>query len=247
MRLLLLDIEISPTLAAVWGLWGQNINITNITGDSNVLSWAAKWHDSDEVEYSSLGMTSRKKMIKAVYDLINQADAVITYNGDRFDLKILNQEFMMLGMPPPRPYRSVDLLKVMKKNFRGISNKLDYWLQRLGLGAKIKHRGPQLWLDCMNKVPGAFEEMEEYNIGDVVELEKLFDYVRPWVHNLPNMSVYHEAHVCPTCGGVHLQKRGFAHSNSLKYQRYQCNSCGSWSRGSKAVPMEDFDKVVHLR
>lgn len=247
MRVLLLDLEISPTLAAVWGLFNQNINITNITGSSQVLSWAAKWRGSDEVEYSSLGMTSRRKMIVELYKLLNEADVVVTYNGDRFDLKILNQEFMMLRLDPPRPYKSVDLLKVMKNRFRGTSNKLDYWLKHLGLGSKVQHRGMQLWLDCMNKVPGSFEEMEEYNIGDVVELEKLLERVLPWIHNFPNHSAFHEAHVCPKCGSVHLQKRGFTFSNTLKYQRYQCKSCGDWSRGAKSVPMSDFDKVVRLR
>jgi hypothetical protein len=245
MRTLFLDIEISPTLAAVWGLWNQNINITNITGNSEVLSWAAKWHESDEVEYSSLGMTSKKNMLKEVYRLVEEADAVVTYNGDRFDLKILNQEFMMQNWAPPAPFKSVDLLRTMKNRFRGTSNKLDYWLRRLDIGAKVKHRGFQLWLDCMNKVEGAFEEMEEYNIGDVVELEKLYDRVRPWIVGHPNMSVYNQDLVCTHCGSKHIQKRGFAHTAAGVYQRFQCNSCGGWSRSNKTLAVSD--KLLHVK
>lgn len=246
MKILLLDIEISPTLATVWGLFNQNLGIHQITGNSEVLSWAAAWHGAEDVEYSSLGITSKARMIKGIYDLLEEADVVITYNGDRFDLKILNQEFMMQGWGPPAPYKSVDLLKTMKKNFRGTSNKLDYWLQRLDLGAKVKHRGHQLWLDCMNKVPGAYEEMETYNIGDVVELEKLFDRVKPWIHNFPNMSVFHEDHVCSHCGSADLQKRGTTLTAALRYQRYRCNGCTGWSRGSKAI-RADYEKVISIR
>lgn len=245
MKLLFLDIEISPTLAAVWGLFNQNINIANITGNSEVLSWAAKWAHEEEVIYCSLGMTSKRNMIKEVHNLLSEADAVVTYNGDRFDLKILNQEFMMLGFAPPAPYRSIDLLKVMKYRFRGTSNKLDYWLKRLDLTRKLDHRGPQLWLDCMNKVPGAFDEMEEYNIGDVIALEELYNRVLPWIHNHPNLSVLHGEHVCSTCGSSNVQKRGFYFTNAGKYQRYQCNACGTWGRGTKNEAT--VERIVHVR
>ena len=239
LRRLLLDIEISPNLAAVWGLWNQNINITNLINDSEVLSWAAMWAGDEEVQYSSLGMTDKKSMLKEIYKLLDEADAVVTYNGDRFDLKILQQEFLLQGWTPPTPYKSIDLLKTMKKQFRGTSNKLDYWLKRLGLGQKGDHRGAQLWLDCMNKVPGAFEEMEEYNIKDVIVLEALYDRILPWIKGLPNQSVMLEAPVCPACGGKHHQRRGFHITQAGKYQRYQCK-CGFWFRGNKTeVPLKD--------
>ena len=202
-------------------------------GDSYVLTWAAKWVDDEDVMYSSRGFTSRKQMIKELHKLLAEADAVITFNGDRFDLKIVNQEFMELGMAPPAPYKSIDLLKTMKTRFRGTSNKLDYWLRKLSLGAKIEHRGLQLWIDCMNGDKEAFEEMEEYNIGDVVELEKLYKYVLPWIPNHPNRSVHDGRACCTTCGSTNYQHRGTYRTAAGTYQRYSCNSCGSWFRGTK--------------
>ena len=146
-RILFLDVEISPSIVGAWGLWKQNINIDAIIGDSRVLTWAASWEGEDHVLYSD-GLTDHKAMIKGIHELLEEADYVCTYNGDRFDLKILNQEFLEAGLPPPSPYKSIDLLKVVKKNFRFTSNKLDYITGKLGLGNKIKHRGYQLWLDC---------------------------------------------------------------------------------------------------
>lgn len=230
---MLLDIEIAPVVATVWGLWNQNISPNNIVGQSYVLTWAAKWHGVDEVHYSSRGMTSRRNMIKEIYKMLEEADAVVTYNGDGFDLKILNQEFMELGLAPPSPYRSIDLLKTMRRRFRGTSNKLDYWVRKLGLGQKIEHRGYQLWLDCMNGDKEAFEEMTEYNIGDVEILESLYDYVLSWIPNHPNYSVHNGSECCTRCGSGSYQSRGTVDLASGRYQRFQCKSCGGWFRSQK--------------
>lgn len=216
-------------------MWGQNIGIHQLINDSYVLSWAAKWHDSDEVEYSSLRIAPEPvDMIREVYDLVNQADALVTYNGDRFDLKILNQEFLLHGFDPPRPYKSIDLLKTMKKKFRGTSNKLDYWLKKLGLGAKVQHRGHSLWLDCMNGKAAAFKEMEEYNIGDVVELEKLYDRVLPWIHNHPVIGAFDDSTCCPACKSTKLRREGWRVTKTRKYQRFQCAECGTWTHSNKS-------------
>lgn len=243
MRKLLLDLELAPNLATVWGLWGQNIAINQLINDSYVLTWSAKWHGSDDVEYSSLRFAEHEDMIRSIYDLINEADMVISYNGDRFDLKILNQEFLMCGLGPPRPYKSVDLLKTMKKNFRGTSNKLDYWLNKLSLGAKVKHRGHQLWLDCMNGKASAFKEMEEYNIGDVVELEKLYDYVLPWIPNHPVVGAYNGTCSCPSCGGTKLRREGWRVTKTRKYRRFVCTECGKWTHENKSEAITEIVMV----
>lgn len=216
--------------ALVWGLFKPFITIDKIVGDSYVLSWAAGWHGSDEIMYSSRGFTSRRKMMRKLYDLMEEADAVITFNGERFDLKIVNQEFMELGWPPPAPYKSIDLLKTMKSRFRGTSNKLAYWLKKLDLGAKVEHRGFQLWIDCMHGDKKAFAEMEVYNIGDVEELEKLYDYVLPWIPNHPNRSVLAGDVVCDKCGSSDYQYRGYHTTQAGVYRRCQCNKCGNWFR-----------------
>lgn len=246
-KILFLDIELAPSLATVWGLRNAFLQPHNLINDSYVLSWAAKWLDADQVEYSSLRLAEHDEMITGVYELLEEADAVVTYNGDNFDLKILNQEFLMLGYPPPEPYDSVDLLKTMRKRFRGTSNKLNYWLQKLGVGKKIEHRGHSLWIDCMNGDKKAFREMEEYNIGDVVELEALYKRVLPWITKLPNRSVYHEGLACPTCGSTKYQLRGWRRTQARKYRRCQCNNCGSWFSSNKSEPLLNAEVAVAIK
>jgi uncharacterized protein YprB with RNaseH-like and TPR domain/predicted RNA-binding Zn-ribbon protein involved in translation (DUF1610 family) len=200
------------------------------------MCWAAKWYGEEDVYFNSIHQSSPRAMLKQIHRMLNEADAVIHFNGTKFDIPTLNKEFLLYGMSPPAPYKQIDLLRTARSQFRFPSNKLDYIAQALGVGEKVPNRGHQLWIDCMAKDPAAWEEMAEYNINDVIILEKVYDKLLPWVRNHPNQNLYTNGeHVCPKCGGTHLHKRGFSHTISGIYQRYQCNSCKGWSRNVKKV------------
>ena len=235
MKILLLDIETSPNTAHVWGLWQQNVSINQLMESSYVLCYAAKWLDNEEVLFDSVHQSKPKKMLKGIHGLLNEADAVVHYNGTKFDIPTLNKEFLLHSYNPPSPYKQIDLLRVVRSQFRFPSNKLDYVAQRLGLGQKHAHEGHSLWVKCMNGDNDAWERMQEYNIQDVVLLESLYHTLLPWIKTHPNRNLFSESAVCPTCGGSSIQKRGQAISLSGSYQRYQCQDCGSWSQGVKSL------------
>ena len=174
-------------------------------------------------------------MLKGIHDLLDMADAVITYNGNKFDLPVLNKEFLLHGFNPPSPYKSIDLLRTVRRNFRFASNKLDHVSQQLGLGKKVEHEGFELWLKCMDKDSAAWGRMEKYNIQDVLLLEKLYYKLLPWIKSLPNRNVEEDDHVCPACGSKHLHKSGTRQTVTALYQRYKCSDCGSWSQGTTAI------------
>ena len=205
MKLLFLDIETSPNTAHVWGLWQQNVGLSQLRESSRVMCWAAMWAGDDEVNFSSENHTSHKNMIKAAHSLLDEADAVCHYNGKKFDMPTLNKEFLKHGLLPPSPYKQIDLLRVARSQFRFPSNKLDYVAQQLGLGKKVAHEGHELWIKCMAGDKDAWARMEEYNINDVLLLEKVYDRLLPWINNHPNMSYTKSEYVCPTCGGDHHQ------------------------------------------
>lgn len=235
MKILLLDIETAPNLATVWGLFKQNIGINQLIESSYVLCWAAKWYGEDVVYFDSIHRSSHKAMVKRIHKMLDEADAVIHYNGKRFDIPTLNKEFLQFGLRPPAPYKQIDLLSTTRNQFRFPSNKLDYVAQRLGLGKKVQHEGHELWLKCMNKDPEAWVKMEEYNTNDVYLLEDLYEKLKPWIKGHANHSVYTGECVCPNCGSEKFQKRGFSYSLAGKYQRFLCSKCGTWFRDSKNV------------
>lgn len=224
-----MDIETAPNLVHVWGLWQQNVGTNQIIDSGYVLCYAAKWLDEPEVFFDSLQRNDKKSMIGNIHAMLEEADAVVHYNGRKFDIPTLNKEFVLQGLPPPSPYRQIDLLRVARSQFRFPSNKLDYIAASLGLGEKLKHAGHQLWIDCMSNKKAAWKQMEEYNIQDVILLEKLYVRLRPWIKNHPNVGLYGEQG-CPTCGSKNINRRGFAYTQTCKYQRYVCKSCKSWFR-----------------
>lgn len=228
-------------------MFGQNIPFQNIINESELLSWAAKWHGDEECYYSSLRMVGhtpagKKKMLKEVHAMLDEADVVVTFNGDKFDLKILNQEFLMAGLGPASPYKSVDLYKVVKRKFRFTSNKLGYLLRRFNLQRKLDNPGIDMWIACMTKGHAEYSSMwdimEEYNVGDVFATEELYDFLLPWIPNHPNRTLYDGTGACPVCGGNHIQRRGVHVSKSLKYRRFQCMDCGQWLRATRAEPRD---------
>lgn len=225
----MLDIETAPHLAAVWGLYDQNVATNQIIKPGYTLCWAAKWHGEKEIHFDSI-LSGHRKMVRGIHKLMNEADAICHYNGTKFDIPTLNKEFLLLGMNPPAPSAQVDLLRVARSRFRLASNKLDYVAGALGLGHKEKHKGFDLWLECMAKDPTAWQTMESYNKQDVVLLEKVYTRLLPWIKNHPNRSVYEGAACCPNCGSEKAQARGFAIARTVRYHRFQCQDCGTWFR-----------------
>ena len=233
MKILHLDIETSPNVVRTWGLFKQNISINQIIKPARILCWSAKWHGEKKM-YTSLG---DKQGLTQIYDLINEADVVVHYNGQRFDMPRLNQEFLKLGFKPPKPYKQIDLYRVVSKHFDLPSSKLEFVVQYFGLGAKVKHPGMELWNGCEEGNEASWALMFKYNKQDVALLEKLYNHLLGWIDNHPNAGLYVEDldhPICPNCAGAKLQRRGFCRKDALRYQQFQCQTCGRWPRSRKA-------------
>lgn len=238
MKMLVIDIETSPSIAHVWGLWNQNVSLSQLRESTRVIAFAAKWVGSKRTLFYSGHSDGHDVMIARAWDLLDEADVVVHYNGRQFDIPHLNREFLLAGLTPPSPFHQVDLLDCVKKQFRFVSNKLDYVAQQLGLGHKTQHEGHTLWVRCMAGEAKAWAIMRKYNIQDVVLTEKLYEVLKPWIGSHPNVSLF-EGEGCPRCGSPDLESRGFAHTAVSKYRRYRCRACGRWSRGGQAVDRVD--------
>lgn len=236
-KILCLDIETSPHLASVWGLWQQNVSLSQLRECTRVICWAAKWYSKRPVEFRSDFHDGHDQQIARMHQLLDEADIVTGWNHKSFDLKHLNREFVLMGLAPPAPYVTLDLMLEVRKSFRFASNKLDHVSQQLGLGKKVTNGGMSLWDDCLiRNDPTAWAKMREYNVQDTRLTEKVFDSIKPWL-KMPNVALItgRDGLVCTSCGSENVQKRGFSISNSGAFQRYACNDCGKFSRGAKRV------------
>jgi DNA polymerase elongation subunit (family B) len=233
MKILMIDIETAPNLVHTWGLYNQNIGINQIIKASYMLCFAAKWFNEKETIFKSIYHDGKTNMLNSLHSLLCEADAVVHFNGKKFDVPYCNKEFILNGMPPTTKFHQIDLLPVARTQFRFTSNKLDFLAQSLGLGHKTKHTGHDLWKGCMENDAISWKTMMEYNINDIIILEEVYKVFLPWIKNHPNHGLYTDSNrpVCPNCGSTHLIKKGVEKTTSGEYQRYRCISCQLPIRG----------------
>ena len=235
-RVLLFDIETMANKAFVWGKYEQDV--LSFEKQSYMLTFSYKWLDEKKARVASLpdykdykkDKTNDKALCLDLWRLFDEADVVVGHNSESFDIKKANARFVQHGFPPPKPFKSVDTLKISRRYFKFESNKLDDLGQSLGVGRKIVHTGWDLWLGCaVRDEKSAWDKMAEYNKQDVLLLERVYLKLRPWMINHPNFNLYAETeNFCPACGGK-LERRGYRFNRTTKYQQFKCLDCGSWS------------------
>ena len=256
-KILTLDIETTRAVVETFSLWKPFIGIDRVIMDSRILCFAAKWRGDDKVIFKSSWEDnddeSYRKMLDSAWDLLDSADVVVTWNGDRFDIQWIQSEFIRLGLPRTSPFKSLDLIKVLKRHFKQglLSMKLD-WSARLLLGdKKTPHGGTDLWHEIRygnrDRKRAAQAKMKEYNIQDVVLTEQILEKYLPWT-NL-NLSLYagngDELLHCTKCNSTNLHRRGkkFYHTTAFTYYLHRCNDCGATSRGKRAIDTTELRNV----
>lgn len=245
----ILDIETSPMDLRGFGLRNQFFSIDQIEKPTQMLSIAAKWYGSPRTLFSSayvddapgIDPEAQRTMVQAAWDLVNEAEIVIHYNGKSFDMRHLNREFIEQGFGPPSPYQYIDLYKMVKKHVYLPSYKLDYVLLWLGFDRKVAHTGFEMWNQVLDGDVRARRLFKRYNIGDVTKTELVYDRLMGWIDDHPNLQLLvpgdpDGAVRCPTCLSTNNKMEGTAPVGKLsRVQRYSCKNCGRWFRGKETV------------
>jgi hypothetical protein len=236
MRILTIDIETSPNDAYVWHLFGDYVGLDKLNTPTRMLCYAAKFLGEKEVYF---GDYRDHDFLSVLYQLLANADAVITYNGESFDMKHINREFLERGFTPPRPLANIDLLKTVKKNFKFPSNKLDYVCGVLLGVRKLDTGGFSLWPAYMEGDWGAMKKMKRYNIRDIRLTERLYKYLKPWIKNHPHVGEVDETvfkdekYECPVCAHKKVNDLGVRRTRCFAIRQCQCAKCGHWYEGQR--------------
>jgi hypothetical protein len=240
-KILLVDIETAPSLGYYFDLWKEG-NIINTKANWYMLSFAYQWLGEKSVKTFALpdypgfraNMENDKYLCRDLWKLLDEADVVVAHNGDRFDLPKANARFLVHGFSPTRPYKTVDTLKIARKHFRFESNRLDSLARALGIGAKLPNTGTHLWLSCMAGQAKAWKKMREYNAHDVRLLAAVYDRLKPWATNHPNLShLSRNPAACPTCESTKTKQNGWKFSASGKKAQHLCRDCGHYFLAGK--------------
>ena len=226
-RVLTVDIETSPNIAYVWGLFDQNIGASQVIEPSRMLCFAAKWLDDPAVTFRSEFHDGREAMVATAWQLLDEADIVVGYNHVRFDILHMNREFLSAGYGPPSPWQDVDLYQVNKRRFKFTSNKLGYVTEYLGLDTKLETGGQTLWNRVLEHDPDAWELFRQYNETDVVITEALFLRLRPWL-KLPHIGLWSgELSNCYSCDSANLEPAGTVFGKTSAWPKLVCDDCGA--------------------
>lgn len=235
------DIETSPNLVYTWGLWDQNVGLNQIVETQDILCFAATKVGSGKIE-SYAAWDGYDTMLQRLHEIMDRCDYLAGYNHVSYDNKHVRAAFAKAGMPPPSPHRDIDLMRVVKKNFKFQSNKLAHVCQQLGLTLKTDPGGFDTWKQILQgegaEREAAQRRMVKYCRNDTKITAELLQRLLPYCDglNVPLLTdCEHEA--CNRCNSTDIQSRGFAYTTTYRYRRYQCQSCKGWMRSRKSEPI----------
>lgn len=237
-KILIYDLEVSPILGWTYQLW--DARVLKVEQNASIMSISWRWYGEKVTHHANLVNVTRVNddtanlaLVKLIRKLFDEADIVVAHNANRFDNKVATASFLRYGLTPPSPYKTVDTLQVARSVAKFASNSLDSLCEMFGIGRKSKVTHADLWYQCLNGDMKAWKQMEKYNNQDVDLLYQLYEKLRPYMKNHPNMGHLRQRHgICPKCSSDKLEKRGFNTSAAGKKQRYQCQNCGGWSNES---------------
>jgi len=182
----------------------------------------------------SKGLNDKPLLVDAL-EIMKDADLLVAHFGDKFDRRFFQGRVALSGLTPPPPTKQRDTWRIARSAFAFSSNRLGNLAMALGLGEqkhqKTREEWPGWWDRSLAGDDSATQAMSEYCMQDVRTLEQIYLRIRPY-DNLNHPRLFKGG--CGLCGGtLKLDREAYVGLN--KYPRYQCQSCGRWDRGRKAI------------
>lgn len=206
-------------------------NPDDIEQEKEILCISYKWQYEDKVHRIDIRM-GEKQMLKAFIKVMGEADECIGHNGDNFDIKVIRTRCIYHGVLMFPNYRTLDTLKKSRSTFKFASNKLDYITKFLGIGAKLEHRGMQMWIDVVEgdkkTRDKALDEMGAYCDHDVIILSDTYFVLSPFITHNNNFSVLCGGNrwSCPECTSDKVKMH---HTYTTPFgiirREMKCNNC----------------------
>jgi hypothetical protein len=243
-RILILDVErLDGITQQHWwdrgDLKNRYIHHETVIREPRTTIVCAKWYDQpDVIRLAEWDEGGRGKFLKAVHELLSEADIVVGHNLDRADVPWLKGDLFLPRIghkhrpkhKPLPPFKTVDTLKVLRSQFGSGApfKSLDAVLKILG------HPGKTDVYDraAMERaVAGSVEDRlreTDYCEGDVLATQWLFDWERPHIKNHPALFVDGQSRLdtCRACGNETkpIAKRYVA--DVFTYSMQRCGTCG---------------------
>jgi hypothetical protein len=168
---------------------------------------------------------------------MDEADIIVTQNGDRFDLPKLNTKFLKWRLNPPAHYLTVDTLSSARATFGNTYNNLNELARWLGLNVEKTKMTIDDWKACLTNdqaADDALGHMLAYCMRDVAPLlEDVYLTMLPYIKKHPNLGIFadHAGDVCPKCESDNLVWGGNYATPEGLWKAFRCADCGATGRG----------------
>lgn len=203
-----------------------------------VILFGYKWaHEKNPqviaIDRKSLRDFDDSRLLKQASRLLEQADITVAHFGSVFDRRFIQGRLLINKLPPIPPTKMRDTCMIARSVANFSSNRLKHLAKILSLNnQKLENNWPEAWFKVMQGDMKHLQALGDYCKGDVLALEELYNALRAFDN--PHPRIIDDPALCGVCGG-RQQKRGFSITKDYRYQRYQCMSCGRWSRDNKRV------------
>ncbi len=197
-RTLFWDLESSLLEGYFFRIWQENIPMRRIKKQSHLLS-ASFAYNNDAVQGYRLTPEQVKTgddfdVVCKVVEAINNCDLMVTFNGKRFDVKLLNTRALFWGLPPVKSPKHIDLFEQSKRVFKFPSNSMQNVSMYLGENGKLETSGSNLWERCSEwenyeECEKALIEMVTYGNQDIEATRDLYNRFQGWMKGVPNLGV----------------------------------------------------------
>lgn len=179
---------------------------------------------------------AEKKLLKDVTKKLLEADVWLAHYGCYYDLPFINTRLLYHGLPilPPN-FSLIDTWRISRNRLKLRNNRLKTIQEFLNLPSEKNAIKPEQWLRALGGHRPSMDYIVEHCKRDVLVLEEAYERLKPLVLDHPNRGLVDGRGGCSVCGANKLQKRGFHITRTRKYQRYQCLSCGAWSKSVKPI------------
>ncbi len=247
-RILVLDVERLPGITEQrwWDrgdLKNRYVHQETVTREPRTTIFCAKWYDQPNViRLAEWDKGGRRLFLKRIHALLSEADILIGHNIDNADVPWLRGDlhFPRVGhphrptLPPLPPFKTVDTLKVLRKEFKsGVPFKsLSAFCQIVGLPGKTDAYDREAMERAVAGSVADQKRETDYCEGDVIATQGLADYLRPHIKNHPALFVdgKNKLTVCNRCGNKTRPTAKRYVANVLTYSMQKCRTCGGYSR-----------------
>jgi DNA polymerase elongation subunit (family B) len=249
-RTLIWDLESSLLEGYFFRIWQENIPMRRIKKQAHLLSASFAFNDGQVQGYrltpEQVKTGDDFDVVCKVVEAVNNCDLMVTFNGKRFDVKLLNTRALFWGLPPVKAPKHIDLFEQSKRVFKFPSNSMQNVSMYLGENGKLETSGSNLWERCAEwenyeECEKALIEMVTYGNQDIEATRDLYKRFQGWMKGVPNLGVItnevteNKTLRCIHCGSDNvfpLDQKTYTSVSSFDLYRCGNESCRGISRAT---------------